>query len=103
MGLWLSGSLQGVRLSIFPPSCGEEPVAAHMNADSPIRAGQNYKLSFPSTAFSCCVLRQGLREGLLCGPASLNLLQWKMEEAVPAGSREQEGRSQLLRALPALS
>lgn len=74
-GLWLSGSPQGVRLSIFPPGWGKEPGAPHMNADSPVRAGQNYKLSCPRTAFSCCVLGQGLGEGLLCGPASLNLLQ----------------------------
>lgn len=84
-GLWLSGSPQGVRLSISPPGWGEEPEAAHMNADSPVRAGQNYKLSCPSEAFSCRVLGQGLGEGLLCGPTSLNLLQWKMEEAAACG------------------
>ena len=42
--------------------------AAHMNADSPGRADQNYKLSYPSQAFSCCKLGWCLGEGLLCGP-----------------------------------
>lgn len=46
----------------------EEPGAAHVNADSPVRAGQNYKLSLPQLDFLLLCARTLFRGRALCGP-----------------------------------